>query len=208
MDEVKIENEGIVLDIDETLSDTIGYLILGLQDNFGNPEGLSVKEIVEKYKYTWNVPYWQSEDAENWVREACQSPEVVVNLPVIDDAVSFVNKIHDVVPIVGYVTARPECVSVATKEWLAKHGFPDAPVVCRPSNVPKVKLNDWKAGILRGLHPKVKGIVDDNPGLADPLGDYAGHFFIYNADSIDEGVRGVPCSNWERVYDEIVERFG
>jgi len=37
---------------DETLSWTIGYWIEEMQNKFGNPENLTVKEMVEKYRYT------------------------------------------------------------------------------------------------------------------------------------------------------------
>jgi len=57
---------GLAVDIDETLSWTIGYWIEEMQNKFGNPENLTIKEMVEKYRYTQNVPYWQHEEALQW----------------------------------------------------------------------------------------------------------------------------------------------
>lgn len=42
---------GISLDIDETLSWTNGCWFKKMQRLFGNPEGLSVNELVSKYRY-------------------------------------------------------------------------------------------------------------------------------------------------------------
>jgi len=203
-----IDGEGIVLDIDETLSDTITYLVSGLQERFGNPENLSVQGIIDKYRYTWDVPYWQSDEASNWVISTFSSNKVVEDLVPIEGALTFVNKIKEIIPIVGYVTARPECVLEGTKKWLVKHGFPDAPVICRPASVPGIKLNEWKAEVLMGLSPNVKGIIDDNMGIIEFLEDYEGHVFLYSRDSVEDGVRGIPCIDWQTVYEEVGKKFG
>lgn len=199
-----IVGEGIVLDIDETLSNTVEYLVSGLMKEFGGPEGFSVEQIIRKYKYTWNVECWQNEGPLDWVREACSSNDKIVVLPPIEDAVKYVNKIHDIIPIVGYVTCRPECVMDGTKEWLAKYGFPDAPVVCRPKSVPGPNMNEWKADVLKKLYPKVKGIVDDSVGIIEHLGDYKGTVFFYNNKS---SKMGIACADWETVYEEVKKRF-
>lgn len=44
--------KGIALDIDETLSWTIGYWVEKMQELFGNPENLTVRQLIEKYRYT------------------------------------------------------------------------------------------------------------------------------------------------------------
>lgn len=200
-----IDGEGIVLDIDETLSDTIGYLVAGLMERFGGPEGLSADEIIKKYRYTWNVPCWQAEEPSSWVRKCCYSNDEIVQLLPIEGAVSFVSKIHEIVPVVGYITARPECVMEGTKKWLAKHGFPDAPVICRPKGVTGIEMNKWKAGVLKDLYPKVKGIIDDNFGIVEYLDDYEGDVFFYNTESSE---MGTACVDWSTVYEEVKKRFG
>ena len=48
---------GIAVDIDETLSWTVGYWFKEMIKLFGNPEKLSVKKLISKYRYTQNVPY-------------------------------------------------------------------------------------------------------------------------------------------------------
>ena len=72
---MKINKTGLGVDIDETLSWTVGHWAKEMQKLFGNPEGLSAKELVDKYSYTQNVPYWQSEEALKWMEEKRIAPE-------------------------------------------------------------------------------------------------------------------------------------
>ena len=200
-----IVGEGIALDIDETLSNTIIYLVEQMMGLFGNPEKLSAEEIIKKYRYTWNVPYWKSSEAVTWLDKVLTKKDIQLDFSVCDGAKEYVKKIHEIVPIVAYITARPEMVSGATKIWLDKHGFPDAPIICKSNTDYGVHGNEWKAGVLKSLYPKVKGIVDDNAGLTEFLEDYEGHVFLYNNEASE---RGISCSNWEAVYDEIKKKFG
>jgi len=127
---------GLAVDIDETLSWTIGYWVERLQKLFGNPEGLSVSELIKKYRYTQNVPYWQSAEAIEWMDKHRGSNEVQEELPIIEGSSVFLNKISEVIPISVYLTIRPKKVISGTKSWLDKHNFPKAPVVCCPDEVP------------------------------------------------------------------------
>src|SRR3712207_157728 len=95
---------GLALDIDETLCKTNAYWIEQMQALFGNPECLSVQEIIDKYRYTQSVPYWQIEAAIKWMEEQRVSNEVQENLPLIENANHIVNKINEVVPILAYIT--------------------------------------------------------------------------------------------------------
>ena len=106
---------GLAVDIDETLSWTIGYWIEEMQNNFGNPEKLTVKEMVEKYRYTQNVPYWQHAEVFQWVDEKINSNETQESLPLIVGSSAYINRIHQIIPIVAYITIRPERVIEGTK---------------------------------------------------------------------------------------------
>jgi hypothetical protein len=53
-------NPGIALDIDDTLSNTTRHFISVLQKKFGNPENLTVDEMIEKYHIMPNISYWQT----------------------------------------------------------------------------------------------------------------------------------------------------
>ena len=110
-----IIGKGLAVDIDETLSWTIGYWIEEMQHKFGNPENLTVKEMVEKYRYTQNVPYWQNVEALQWVDEKINSNETQENLPLIEGSSAYLNRINQIIPIVAYITIRPERVLEGTK---------------------------------------------------------------------------------------------
>ena len=60
---LEITTQGLALDIDETLSSTNRFWIQTLTEKFGNPENLSCEEIVSMYRYTQNVPFWQTDHA-------------------------------------------------------------------------------------------------------------------------------------------------
>jgi hypothetical protein len=193
---------GLMLDIDETLSWTIGTWVEQLQQRFGNPENLSVKEMAEKYKYTQNVPYWQTSEASEWMEKAREDNEMQEQFIPVEGAGAGVEKLQTVVPVLGYLTIRPRSVLGGTRKWLEKNKFPDAEVLARPANVPSEEGDKWKAEILNFLYPQVEGIVDDKLAMAEYLPkDYQGTIFLYNAEEGKlEGIKVVPCKTWLEVY--------
>ena len=197
--------KGLALDIDETLSWTISYWVEKLQDKFGNPENLSVQEITEKYRFTQNVPYWQTKEALDWMEKARKSNEIQEILPLIEGSNKVVDKINKIIPIAAYVTIRSESVIPGTRKWLNKHGFPDAPVIAKPELISIEKGSKWKAQALKYLYPQIIGIIDDNPSIIDYLGeDYKGYVFLY--DNIDHPKISraiIPCKTWEDVYIKV-----
>jgi hypothetical protein len=197
--------KGLALDIDETLSFTIGYLIGKLSDNFGNPENLSVREIYLKYRHTSNVPYWQGEEVEKFVGKINNSNEIQKNLPLIENSNKIVQKINKIIPIVAYITARPGTVLDGTRFWLKKHGFPKAEIITKPKNIPRKKGNEWKAKVLEYLYPEIVGIVDDNPGLTDFFAtNYKGVVYLYdNTEAERKDINIIPCKDWETVVKKI-----
>lgn len=204
----ELNGEGIALDIDDTLSWTFGYWAGQMQKLFGNPENLSVEEILLKYNRAQNVPYWQSEEARAWRKNNIISNELQTKLPLIPDSKIFVDKIYNIVPLVAYITTRPESVINGTKTWLKNNDFPTLPIICKPDGVPHEKGSEWKAKILESLEQQVKGIVDDNPNLLNflPL-DYKGIIFLYNRHSVNSNLNAIPCKNWETVYEEVKNAF-
>ena len=195
---------GLAVDIDETLSWTIGYLVEEMQNKFGNPEKLTVKEIVEKYRYTQNVPYWQHKEALQWVDEKINSNETQESLPLIEGSSAYLKKINRIIPIVAYITIRPEKVIEGTKNWLSKHNFPLAPVICRPNELVHKNGNEWKAKVLEELYPRVLGIIDDNAKLLQFLNpDYKGRVFMYEHMNNLGFPFAVACKDWHTIYKEV-----
>ncbi len=203
---LQLENRsGLVLDIDETLSWTIGYWVKEMQHRFGNPENLSVRDLIKKYRYTRHVPYWQTEEVIQWVIESTHSNELQEQLPLVENAQSSVKRISEIVPIVGYITVRPTDVIPGTKNWLRRHKFPEGEIIAKPDRIKYIDGNEWKAGVLYYLYPEVKGIVDDNPLLVKYLpADYKGTVYLYdNEETERRDIQVYPCKTWKDVHAKV-----
>ncbi len=200
--------KGLAVDIDETLSWTVGRWVELMQEKFGNPENLTAKEMVEKYRYTQHVPYWRGAEVSRWIDEKIHSDEHQKELPLIEDANVYLNKISKIIPISAYITVRPKTVLAGTQHWLDKHGFPNAPIICRPSDIAHSDGNEWKAGMLEKLYPTVLGMIDDNAKLLDHLNKgYPGTIFLYDHMNIDSPLNVIACPHWLNVYEEIRKKY-
>ncbi len=199
---------GLALDVDETLSITATKVISELQQRFGNPENLTVAEVIARYDYIEQVPYWQSAEAKNFINSCWRSPEFQHQLEIIEGALEHVHKIHQHLPILVYLTARPGCVTEATAVWLQHHGFPEASVICRPDELPSEQGSQWKAQVLARLYPAIVGIVDDNRSLIRHLpADYPGTIYLFNnQDPGDHSLTVIQCQNWAEVHRCITEQ--
>ena len=200
---------GLALDIDETLSYTLGYWIGEMQTLFGNPENLTVEEMIKKYRYAEKVPYWQTEEAFSWMLDQIESNELQTQLPLIEDAKEIVHEVDKIIPITAYITLRPTSVLEGTKVWLKKHNFPDAPVITRPDYIKHENGTAWKAHLLEYLYPQVMGIIDDNPSLVENLSsDYEGTVFMYDtSEKTRDDLDLYACANWKAVIDSVFIRF-
>lgn len=204
----QIAQPGLALDIDETLSWTIGIWIQRMQEKFGNPENLSVEEMIAKYRYSHNVPYWKTDEAWEWMEAMRNSDDFQRELPVIEDAIHYVTRIDSLIPIVAYLTIRPHVVRPGTIDWLIKHGFPKAPVICRPASISQPQGNKWKALMLKSLYPKVLGIIDDNKSVVENLEPgYEGVIFLYRNETFGSELNVVCCGDWEDVYKKVRQYF-
>jgi len=201
--------KGLALDIDETLSFTIGFLVENLSKKIGNPEKLTAKEVFLKYRHTINVPYWQNGEAEKIVDEIINSNEKQKELPLIENSSDVVAQINKIIPIVAYITNRPSLIREGTNYWLRKNGFVKAKVIMRPKNVNKKLGNKWKAGVLRYLYPQVVGIVDDSVGMLEYLNKYKGRIFLYDLSDfeIKQKIKVIPCRDWNNVLENVKNEF-
>ena len=204
------KRRGIVLDIDDTLSWTIGSWVEQLQQRFGNPENLSVKEMSIKYKYALDAPYWQTREVWEWVEMTREDNQMQENLTLIEGASDYVKKIQALLPIVGYLTIRPRSVLDGTYKWLKKYNFPRVEVLARPAEVPSAEGDKWKAEVLDFLYPQVQGIVDDKMAVVEYLPkDYQGTIFLYDNETAEvKNIKVIPCKAWPEVYAQIKLVFG
>ncbi len=195
---------GLALDIDETLSWTAGLWVDELSKKFGNPENLSAKQILQRYKFIQNYPHWQNDKALAWINKARNSDKLQEKLPLIENANHIVNKIHKIIPIVCYLTIRAENVKTGTQNWLKTHGFPDAPVITRPKRLNHDEGTKWKAKTLNFLFPEVLGLVDDNPAILNFLPkNYKGLIFLYQNFAENQKLKVFICKKWDDVFKKV-----
>ena len=205
---VMITRQGIAVDIDETLSWTIRYWVENMQKHFGNPEGLSVEEMIKKYRYTQNVPYWQSKEALEWIEKKIHDDALQEELPLVPKAKDTLIEIDKIIPVAAYLTIRPELIRTGTENWIRKHGFPQAPVICKPTDMPRKDAIIWKAKILEESYPGIVGIIDDNPEITTRLSkDYKGYVFMFNNTTGDPSRNFIACEDWDAVLEEIKRVF-
>lgn len=192
----------IALDIDDTLADTVWYLILNLQKHIWNPENLSVDEIISKYKYTFNIPYYNNKQSEKIINDILTSNQKQKNIKPIKWTQTYIKKINKIVPIKAYITTRPDCIYDGTAKWLKDNWFPTAEIIMRP---PNIKTQDWnkrKAEILQKLYPNIIWIIDDNAWLIEHIDNsYQGKIFLYDKEGNKEKTQA--GKNREKIYTTI-----
>lgn len=178
-------------------------------DNFGNPEGLSASELIEKYRYIQAIPYF-GEEVNQWVEEHIRNNSVKLDLPVISGAVEAVRQITQIIPLSCYISTRPTSVKSGTKKWFRKTEFPKSRLVLQPP----VELlseweihdgNEWKARVLEYLYPYVNSIIDDNQDLVRYLNrDYKGRIYLFSHNSIENFPQNVYCCrDWRAVENQV-----
>lgn len=201
---------GVAVDIDDTLSATVSYWAEMLIERFGAPEGLNAQETIQKYRYTQRVPAWQTPEAFAWMDAQRHSNELQTKFVPIEGAQEWVGKLHAVVPVVAYLTTRPESVTEGTQQWLTKYGFPNAPIVSRPKSIPLEEGNSWKAELLNKHFPAITGIIDDHPGVVEALPEgYQGTAYLLGYDGPPRpGMDVVNCKTWEEIYNAVFNRSG
>jgi len=204
------QDTGIALDIDDTLSQTLLYWIQGLQEKLGGLEDMSPTEIVKKFKHTRNVPEWNTPEAMEYITELCNADSLQEVIPVVEGAVDGVKRIHAIVPVVAYITARPNTVVHGTTKWLKKHGFPDAPLITRPPSVSIPDGMKWKARELVAHFPHIQGVIDNDAVLAEYLSDtYPGHVFIFSHNALPKtsSAKIHACPDWKSVVQQVKRVF-
>jgi hypothetical protein len=190
---------GLALDIDETLSQTNRHWMEIALDRLPFPEGYTREELLKS-----SAPletYWKEDFLLETLGDLLHSDEFNSEIQLIENVNHHINELCGIIPVVAYITARPASVEKSTREWLSRHGFPDAPLVMMPVEEDHIKRNNWKANVLRSLHPQVAGIVDDNPGLSAELSEnYEGVVFVYGSSlHPNQNHRIIPCPDWDAV---------
>ncbi|MHA1687074.1 MAG: hypothetical protein ACTSYD_11845 [Candidatus Heimdallarchaeaceae archaeon] len=186
---------GLAIDIDETLAQTNLLWARHHLEAYGSPESLSAEDIIKKYRFVKNVPYWQFDAAYRWVEEHINSNESKLEIPVIEESIKVMQKI----PVACYLTNRPESTKDGTKRWLQKYGFPEREIISSARGL------EWKAQKLAEMFPEVTGIVDDNFDLLTYVPyNYKGRIFLYShSNHITSKLDVILCPTWADVEKEV-----
>ncbi len=201
---------GLALDVDDTLGHTNPHWVTHMGEKFGKPKNMDDLMKIVRYHNLESVPHWDTPAGFKHMTRLMNAHWFQFSIPLIKDAHLSVHKINKLVPIVAYITARPDTIYKVTKKWLATHGFPDAPIVLRPDQQASLRLkNEWKADVLEELYPHVSGIIDDNPGIAEHLGaQYKGTFYLYQLHSTPRPRKNlVICNTWRDVVAAVKKRI-
>lgn len=196
---------GIGVDIDDTLCLTATQWMARLQQMFGNPERLSVNEMRARYRYAQHVPYWQTPEALAWMETWRNSHQAQMELMPVEGSSVMLREINARVPVVAYITARPQAVHRVTEEWLRIHDFPQTAVISRPSTVLLEEAARWKASVLVRYYPQISGYIDDSADILKYLpSDYQGRLFLYGQTHCPPStVEVIACGSWRQLRDQI-----
>ncbi|MBI4600281.1 hypothetical protein HY732_05180 [Candidatus Uhrbacteria bacterium] len=201
--------QGIALDIDDTLSWTCREWVDHIFREFGNPENLSKGEFAKKYHLVQNAQYFQRDDVLARCMQFCYDERYYQELPSIEDALPAINEISRIIPIVAYLTTRPELLRKITDEWLVRHNFPAVPLIMNPHEFSHGITATWKSKALEERYPMILGIIDDNPSICEGLSsEYRGTVFLYGHGDADvPHPRSIACSDWNDVAKKITEHY-
>jgi hypothetical protein len=204
--ELKIANPGLACDIDESLSFTAFSWMVHSIRLFGNPEGMSPQELVDKYHFSFNVPYWISRpDFWDKVGPIIYENDFQRELPVMPGAVDAIKRIQSSMGIACYATARPIAVEAGTRDWLQSHGFPNVDILMRPQEVGFKEGDLEKVRAVVSLYPTITGLIDDKAAVVNYFpADYKGTIYHLGTEKpVRTDIKVIPCKDWCTLAQEV-----
>lgn len=200
---------GLGCDVDDTLASSVEQWFISLQDKFGNPEKLSPQEMVQKYRYTQNVPCWQTPQALDHIKMLLNSNNFQGSFSVIEGAPKAMAEIYQIKPIKLYITIRPESVAQGTALWLRGANFPHAEILALPPDIPFEKADEWKAQVLEYLYPEIEGMIDNSGHIVKALNSsYRGKFFLFGHTTVPRQDLDIRCApTWPDMVQQIKSAY-
>jgi len=197
----ELEKFRFVSDIDECLADSWSDWIKILNQHF---ETALTPEEVSPYGYVQNVPVWleRAEELEELMESLRQDPQFVSGHQPIEGAAETLYALTEIGSLECYLTSRPTAVYQATVEWLNKHHFPKAPVICRPSWIKFKEADQWKKELIERLG--VDFVLEDNIWFAETLS--VPTFIIERPHNRSVSPRGnhiILVSHWREVPEKV-----
>jgi len=158
------ESVGVVLDVDETLVLSVKrhyevLTTLGKSLGWKNlPTFEQVLQMGGTHHAYGHYPRYAEINA-----EICAAEWFNRGLEVIPAAREAMDAIGS--QVFFYLTTRPASMTRLTYEELLQAGFPDRPVIARPSSVPLKKTAEWKFSVLADQAQKLRNpleLIDDS----------------------------------------------
>lgn len=143
---------------------------------------------------------------DNLIYKYIHSNHFQIKLPLIENANFYLPKIAEEVPIICYLTKRPEIVRAGTMAWLTKYNFPIAPLIMKPNELPDNEGNQWKSDFIQDYRDEPIGIIDDDKNLVNLLKrDGKIHYFLFGIENyFVPALKVYPCVNWEILYKKYL----
>jgi hypothetical protein len=136
-DQITRDGKVVSLDIDDTLADFVGHMT----NVFGEPvPGVMKNGSLEEM---WPGVNWY---------DVLRDPTHALAMEPFEYAPALADELASRVPFM-YLSARPPELTLATAEWLKRHSFVPAPMLCAGSKLKKGLLRTGMFGV----------IIDDNP---------------------------------------------
>jgi hypothetical protein len=197
----------------DTITATSVYIARQLSRIFGNLENLSPEKIIKKYKTVEQVPFWQDNvEVINWIKNFINFPEEVSRIPLIEGVSDYIHGLNSMVPIRGYITARPKNLETVTQELIIKEEMPNngIGVIMRPSQeeldyMGIKSVDEWKPLLLEYLYPQISGLVDDHLPHAQAIkANYPGKLYLLGHEKAPRCLSSViPCPTWKDILREV-----
>jgi len=202
----KLLENGIALDIDETLADTNAYWAELIFRRHGHAGLGNAHDAIRAYKYVRNVPEWQTDEIRQKVSEFIHSDDVVLSTPPVRGSQEGVASLRKIKTVSCYISGRPRSVERATYKWLHDHGFPESHVIFQPSvgdmtDMGFENAETWRMELLKFLYPNVGGLIDDNEHIVTHADGYKGRIYLLGSSIKAPNVTG--CHDWEDVVRNI-----
>lgn len=191
---------GLALDIDDTIADTSRACIRHMLEKFGQ-HPLTIEEIRTRYGYPSLVPEWQLPQYQSTLQSLYQSTRLYQHVQPLPGAIAHTHQLATIAPIQCYITSRMTHLHDLTAEWLERHDFPAAPLICRP---PEIQEPDWKIRFL--VHEKyhLVGIVDNELYVPSDVDFHFRLFELVEHQKISPAHPALEiCDSWQTVIEKL-----
>lgn len=198
------------LDVDDTLSSSTEFLFKHFNDIYWNPENLDHIQMMEKYKKSYYVPFWDEKEMRKMLLEMQVNNDIIANIGSMWNVWEIYSDIHEkIIPISAYISARSEEIIEWTQIWNQKNNMPNADYIFLPMWIHPAFWMYWKSKVLKVLSWKIVWIVDDSKELSSYLNNWNWNMFLFNSKENELNAENLTvCENLESVKYHVINKYG